>query len=264
MTKPNIVRCIDLETTGQAPPAGVVEIAFCDVVREAKRWRVDGGWPRLVNPGHPIPPEASAIHHIVDEDVAGAMPWADAGAAAMLYQEGQVLAFAAHVARFERQWLTAELLGGRELICTYKAALHIWPDAPAHNLQTLRHWRQPIGLNRALADQAHRAYPDAYTTAHLLRDMLHTHVEDQPVTVERLIEWSSQPALLRTCQLGQYRGKPWSEVDSGYLEWILRPDKEFDEDIIHTARSELERRAAERMKRLGPGLLAALPAREGP
>lgn len=69
------IRVIDLETTGIHPPAQICELGYCDVVPYRNsaageiEWRIQDGHQTLVNPGVPIPPETSAIHHIVDEDV---------------------------------------------------------------------------------------------------------------------------------------------------------------------------------------------------
>ena len=80
MAPPQIIRVIDLETTGPAPPGhGVCEIGWQDVaLAESGRWEVWGeGGSILVNPGRPIPPVTQAIHHIRDEDVADAPGWHD-------------------------------------------------------------------------------------------------------------------------------------------------------------------------------------------
>ncbi|MFN3434680.1 MAG: 3'-5' exonuclease, partial [Sphingomonas sp.] len=57
--QPQIIRVIDLETTGSAPPAhGVCEIGWQDVaLKPDGRWELEGeGGAILVNPGRPIPP----------------------------------------------------------------------------------------------------------------------------------------------------------------------------------------------------------------
>ena len=77
---PSIIRVIDLETTGQAPPAhGVCEIGWQDVALQRDgRWEIHGeGGSRMVNPGRQIPPLTMAVHHIRDEDVADAPWWHD-------------------------------------------------------------------------------------------------------------------------------------------------------------------------------------------
>lgn len=238
------IQVIDLETTGLAPPeAGVCEIAYCYVVEnDDGSWWVTDTIGYLVDPQRPIPPEVSAIHHIVDEDVAGAEPWGMHRLilSAALFGDARVVAWAAHNAKFERQWITDDLTGRRPVICTYKAALRLWPEAPSHSNQALRYWRKPKDLIRDQAALAHRAGPDAYVTAHLLREML-----GAGATVEQLIEWSSQPALIVRVGFGKYRGRLWSEMDSGFLRWLLDPSREFDEDVRYTAQFYLDKQERE-------------------
>lgn len=237
------IRVFDLETTGFTPEtAGVCEVARVDVeangadlVCQPIDWEVVHNiWSLFVHPGHPIPPETSAIHHIVDEDVAAARPWAEE--APRLFYNGPV-ALAAHNAKFERQWITDDLSGGLPWVCTYKCALRLWPDAPGHSNQTLRYWLKPEGLSREMSRFAHRAGPDAYVTAFLLREQLRL------ANLEQLVAWSSEPALQVRCRIGKQRGMLWREVDDGFLRWVA--DRDFDEDVIFTVRTEMARREAE-------------------
>lgn len=237
------IRIIDLETTGFAPPDHApCEVGFADLVSTRTDlagapagWIVDDYVASLCHPGRLIPPESSAIHHIVDADVTRAIPWLD-----VLWQylppgvSGADL-FAAHNAAFERQWVTDELTGGKPWICTYKCALRLWPEAPAHSNQALRYW---LGLDvlRHIADNAHRAGPDAMVTAHMLRRMLET----PGVTFDQLVAWTAEPALLVKCHIGSWRGTRWADIDdASFLRWILARD--FSEDVLHTARHHLER-----------------------
>lgn len=247
MTNVTRVRVVDLETTGFAPPAAVVEIGGCDVVAKARdlvgaptHWTVEWPWSALVNPGISIPPETSAVHHLIDDDVRVFPPWSETGPifARTLDADG-IGALAAHSAKMERQWID-DLAGGRPWICTYKCALRVWPEAPSHSNQALRYWRRPVGLDRAKAMPAHRAGPDAYVTAFLLRDLL------EAARVEDLIQWSSEPALQVRCHIGKWRGTPWREVDDSFLEWVIARD--FDEDVLFTVRNEIERRDNERQE----------------
>lgn len=240
------IRVIDLETTGFKPPeAAPCEIGFCDVLsrkddlaQKPTSWNVVGGFGTLCHPGMPIPAETSAIHHLIDKDVADKLPWTT------VFEElfansfdncGHLIAYAAHHAKFEKQWVTEQFTGQIPWICTYKCALRLWPDAPSHSNQALRYWINPPGLNRDIANVAHRAYPDAYVTAFLLCDML------EFATIEQLIAWSAEPALLPRVTFGAQRGKAWKDVEDGFLKWVLARD--FDENVIHTAQTELKRRA---------------------
>ncbi|HEY1310070.1 MAG TPA: exonuclease domain-containing protein, partial [Pseudolabrys sp.] len=171
------IRVFDLECTGfDAPEHSPCEIAFCDLVSLRRDlagaptdWRVQGGVGYLCNPLRPIPQETSAIHHIIDADVEDMMLWPEVlECLTGEHNIGRGVIYAAHNAKFERQWITDDLTGAAPWICTYKCALRLWPEAPSHSNQALRYWRLPQGLDRAVANVAHRAYPDAYVSAFLL------------------------------------------------------------------------------------------------
>jgi exodeoxyribonuclease X len=119
------VRVIDLETAGNGPQ-DICEIGWQDVSRGADgRWRLDPErGAHFVNPGRPISPGTMAIHHIRDEDVAGAPFWKDF-AACVLRPQGGVVALAAHRAAFEQRYCSARLSGGADWICTWKCALRL-------------------------------------------------------------------------------------------------------------------------------------------
>jgi DNA polymerase III epsilon subunit-like protein len=66
------IRIIDLETTGLDPTAHVVEVGSVDLLPDGSIGKYQ---EHLIKPPVPIPPEARAVHHISDEDVAQAKPW---------------------------------------------------------------------------------------------------------------------------------------------------------------------------------------------
>jgi exodeoxyribonuclease X len=228
------VRVIDLETAGTGG-ADVCEIGWQDVVRgDDGRWTVDdaGRGARFVNPGRPISPATMAIHHILDAQVAGAPFWKDA-APPVLRPERGVLALAAHRATFEQRYCTAPLCGGTEWICTWKCALRLWPHLESFSNQMLRYQRMPEGLDHATGLPAHRAMPDAYVTAHHLRDMLNE------ASLEQLLAWSREPGLLPRVPRGPHRGAPWPALALPELQALAQ---ERDLDIRFSAQTELRRR----------------------
>lgn len=230
------IRVIDLETTGSRPPAhDVCEIGWQDVVEQD-----DGHWTigeergaLFVNPGRSIPPVTMAVHHIIDDDVAGAPFWRDV-APGVLKPAGGAIALAAHRASFEQRFCVPNLSGGARWICTWKCALRVWPDSPGFSNQVLRYWRMPEGLDRATGLPVHRALPDAYVTAHHLRDMLNL------AGIDQLIAWSDEPGLLPRVPSGPERGRYWSELDEAALG---RFAADRDEDVRFSAETELRVRA---------------------
>ena len=231
------LRVVDLETTGDSfSNGGVVEVGWQDLTPDADgAWTLRGGpGSKLVNPDCPISAVTSAIHHIVDEDVVGAPAW-DAAAPDVLQGEG-VRALAAHRAAFEQRWCPPRLTGHARWICTWKCALRLWPAAPTHSNQGLRYWRRPAGLDRAAGLPAHRAGPDAYVTAHHLRDMLAL------ASVEQMLAWSEQPALLVRVPHGSLRGRRWEALDDDQLDQVLGGQYGHNQDMLFTARAERARR----------------------
>ncbi|CAN7438904.1 exonuclease domain-containing protein [Phenylobacterium sp. LjRoot164] len=227
------VRVIDLETSGTSAHE-VCEIGWQDVVQDAAgRWALnDERGAKFVNPGRPISTATMAIHHIIDADVAGAPFWKDAAPDA-LRPAGGVLALAAHRAAFEQRYCTPALSGGARWICTWKCALRLWPDLPSFSNQALRYERMPAGLDRETGLPAHRAMPDAYVTAHHLRDMLNL------ASVEQLLAWSDEPGLLPRVPTGSERGKPWTSVSAEALQTFAR---DRDPNLRFTAETELRHR----------------------
>src|ERR1700693_4476284 len=62
-----IIRCLDSETTGlDATKDAIVEIASVDLRRDGS---IVSTAETLVQPGIPVSPAASAIHHLIDADL---------------------------------------------------------------------------------------------------------------------------------------------------------------------------------------------------
>lgn len=245
------VRVIDLETAGTGP-ADVCEIGWQDLVQGADGlWRLEDERGALfVNPGRPISPATMAIHHIRDEEVQGAPYW-KAIAPAVLRPEGGVLALAAHRAAFEQRYCTPALSGGAAWICTWKCALRLWPDLQSHSNQMLRYQRMPHGLDHATGLPAHRAMPDAYVTAHHLRDQLNA------ASLEQLLAWSAEPGLLPRVPRGPHRGLSWAAAP---LEAVRELANERDPDVRFSARTELARRGEAAAEKAPPAAKPAHPS----
>ena len=224
------IRVIDIESTGIDPKDHrIIEIAAFDLLDSGDIVSVGS---HLVNPGRNIPPEASAVHHLIAADLATAPQigavWAN------YFGAGQPTVLAAHNAEFESGYVPAPQ--GGNWICTYKAALRAWPDAPGHGNQCLRYWRGLDGMDgfdRSYASLAHRAGPDAYVTAWLLRELL------KVASLQDLIAWSAEPKVYPRITFGKHRGKKWSEVEHDYLRWIVEKS-DLDADTKFNARRWLK------------------------
>lgn len=222
---------IDTETTGLDPAVDrVVEIAAVEMSLADGAWSIGAGAVSFVNPRRPIPPEASAVHHILDADVAAAPDMLEAIDKVLpVTWRDSVDLVAAHNARFDLSFLP--MLKEKRWIDTYRCALHVWPDAPRHNNCTLFYW---LGCPRPAEVRAHSALFDAHVTAHLLSRLL------ENLTVDDLLKLSTKLVVLKTCRFGKHSGALWMDVPLDYLQWASRQD--FDPDVAFTVKHEIQRR----------------------
>jgi len=228
------IRVIDLETTGVDPAQDrIVEIAALDIVKMNGRHEPANVRQHLINPGIPIPAQASAVHHITDGHVATAQTF---DRVFSLYTEhnDDRLILVAHNAGFEREFLT-QPLEEREVIvdwvCTYKVALRVWPDLPSHSNQFLRYhlgFIDPFGIPSGRI-HAHRALGDCYVTGCIFLALL------QRASFADMLTWSAEPALYTSFRFGKHKGVRFDAVPRDYLEWIVNKS-DMDDDVKFSAR----------------------------
>ncbi|MFQ5536123.1 MAG: exonuclease domain-containing protein [Gemmatimonadota bacterium] len=246
----------DLETTGlNLQKDRIVELALIkvtpqgDVLERVRRF----------NPGIPIPPEASAVHGLTDEDVAHEAPFcARARALAQLLEGCDLAGF--NVRRFDVPMLVNEFrrcgvdfsLEGRRII----------------DMQNIFHREEPRDLSAAARfylgrehEEAHTALGDIRTSAavlgaqlqkypHLPRDLdgLHDYCEEYAPTRTEVDRWFSIENGERVFRRGKHQGRTLSEVartEPDYLRWMLKaPD--MDPDVQAIVRDALEPPASTR------------------
>ncbi len=223
------LRVVDFETTG-AQGSEVIEAGFVDVELAEGKWRVAPPVTKLFRPEGSVMVQARAVHHISDAELAPAEASSVAAIEQLLSQGTRAHAFVAHHAEFEKSFLPS--LQSASWICTAKSARRAWPRAPGYSNQVLHYWLD-LKLDPALALPAHRAGPDAYVTAHILQQLLLT------LTANTLIDWTTQPSMV---SFGKHKGQPWSEVPSGYLQWITSENDMADR---HRQRAENELKCRE-------------------
>jgi exodeoxyribonuclease X len=226
------IRIIDIETTGTDPAKdSIVEIASVDLLRDGT---ITNRMSTLVRPAIPVPPESSAVHHLIDADLADAPRLED-----VLDQFRGADAYVAHNADFERSFLE-DVLGDALWACTYKCALRIWPELLSHSNQALRYrvgLINPFGIDRHTLSP-HRALSDAVVTAALFGEII------KHATWPEIVRWSSEPALLSVLRFGKHRGERFDAVPIEYLRWIVEGPNELSYDVKWSAGYWLDRRIA--------------------
>lgn len=242
----------DIETLGMAPPAAIIELGWssvsCDLsaIAEDRDLVCEHGEMRgeqlFGMQGQIMSPDNRAVHHIDPFTLQGRRDYDPSFLDALVGPGGRDIdAMVAHNAEFEESFLGSDI----PWLCTYKIALRLWPDAPSHGNQCLKYL---LGIEDG--DEyhpPHRALPDALVTAQILERILceasrRMAGSTGEAVLERLLEISREPRLLPRCPIGQeWKGRPWREVDSGFLSWMLRQPT-MEADLKWNAERELTRR----------------------
>jgi DNA polymerase-3 subunit epsilon len=217
---------LDVETTGVDPYNDrIVEIAMVRFTPGAARHTLE----MRFNPERPIPPAATAIHGIRDEDVANCATFAFAAERIAGYIH-QVDLAGFGIAHFDLPFLVAEF---------ERAGWNFtMADRKIIDALTLFHRLEPRDLAAAVRRYcgcehtgAHTARQDAKAAALVLDAMLNQH-RDVPRTVEalhnNLIEvdvegWFRLEGKVVVFARGKHRDVPLEDVarnDASYLEWL--------------------------------------------
>lgn len=243
LTRPLVF--FDLETTGpDASTARIVQIAC------VKR-RPDGTtseWERLINPGCPIPPEATAVHGITDAMVASA-PTFEAIAPTLLTSLAGCDLGGFNVRRYDIPLLQAEFARvGMDFAMTGRAIV----DAMA-----LFHFKEKRDLSAAVRfycgreiEGAHNAMADVKATIGVFNEQLarysdlpsdvaglHDVCAGDAVDLEGKFAWKDGEATL-TFGKNKGRSLKWLAAnDASFLRWTLGAD--FGVEVKHIIKAAL-------------------------
>lgn len=224
----------DLEATGINPSDDrIVEISIIKVFPDG----TDTEYTRRVNPGIPIPPESTAVHHITDTDVADAPHFADlADEIAGIFAGCDIAGF--NSSRFDIPMLDQEFQRLRRHLDLSQARFI--------DVQTIFHKKEQRTLvaayrfycNKEL-DGAHSANADTRATYEVLKAQLDRY-PDLSNDVSSLSAFSTQQnnidyagRLVRNAEgravinFGKHKGRLATDIleqEPGYLGWILRGD----------------------------------------
>ena len=234
---------IDLETTGLDPSCDrIVEIGAVRV-RDGQRERFQS----LVNPGCPIPPQASAVHHITDDDVQSAPPIEQVIPALREFvgRSTVVAHHALHDAAFIAA-ATGSHVDPTGWLCTYRLAKHVHPLAPAHSNWALRYWLKVTPEPSAFS--AHRALADALATVEVGLRLMQRCSERGMTGMADVIALANQPLPIRAMPFGAHAGTPIRELPLHFLQWALGVNRRKPglPDIDPDLRFALERELATR------------------
>jgi DNA polymerase-3 subunit epsilon len=200
----------DTETTGIKPERDrIIEIAAYDPL-------LDRRFEKLVNPGIPIPTEATAVHHITDEMVASAPSWAEIGKEFIEFCEGDVVLIAHNNDQFDYHFLRLEFerhsisMPAWKFLDTLKWARRYRPDLPRHTLQFLR---EIYGI---AANNAHRALDDVIVLYQLFSLMI------DDLSIDEVYAMLNRQRAILHMPFGKHQGQPLSQIPKTYVQWLAK------------------------------------------
>jgi DNA polymerase-3 subunit epsilon len=198
----------DTETTGVSPAKDrIIEIAAYDPVQ-------DRTFESLINPGCPIPPEATAIHKITDEMVADAPSFEEVAKQFTAFCTDDMVLIAHNNDSFDKPFIQNEFQRNNvpfpswPFIDSLKFSRKYRPDLPRHSLQHLREYH---GIE---ANNAHRALDDVI----VLHKVFSLMIDD--LNMDTIIALMAQKQTLRHMPFGKHRGTPLKDMPPGYVRWL--------------------------------------------
>ena len=251
MERPLVV--FDLETTGtKVQTDRIVEISLLKLLPDGTNQIKT----RRLNPGIPIPAEATAIHGITDADVANESSFRQIARSLVAYLDGCDLC-GYNVWNFDLRMLVNE----------FKRADVPFSVEGRHILDPCRlyHKREPRDLTAALKfycrmehEGAHGAEADVLA-ALLVLDSQVERYEDLPRTIPELHDAMEYPDIVDpdgkfvrrgdgviVFNFSEHSGKAVDDVartEPSFLEWMIK--KDFSDEAKGVAREALERKRAQ-------------------
>jgi len=206
---------LDTETTTNKAtperPLEVIELAWMPVY-------VDDGaaFARRYKPTMQATFGATAVHHILPEDLIGCPPSATAPADVppAAYWIGHNIDF---------DWKALGSPSNVKRICTLALSRSLWPECDAHNLSAMMYFTQGCNAQtRARLRSAHAALDDC----HFVRSLLGT-ISTITAThkLDALWEMSEEARIPKIWTFGKFKDQPIEAADRGYAAWCNRqPD----------------------------------------
>ncbi len=230
----------DTETTGNTEKDFLIQLAY-----KAD----DETFSNLYKSEIKIPPEASAVHHITNKMLADKVSFKSSPDYKKIKElfENENSVVIAHNATFDLTMLKKEDINPTNFICTLRVARHLDQEEKIekYNLQYLRYL-----LEIEVEGVAHDALGDVMVLEKLFERLKNKMLEleglDEEKAINKMIEISSHPSLLKSFKFGKYNGQKIKDViktDRGYLEWLLSQKLNgdtIDEDWIYTLKHFLE------------------------
>ncbi|MBU1989291.1 3'-5' exonuclease [bacterium] len=233
---------LDTETTGAGETDKVIQLGY--IVLGAKEIEVHN---ELCSTDIPIGYGAMEVHGIVPSMIEGKPLCRETSAYKRLLELNTADNYMIiHNAPFDLGMLEKEGFNTKmKVIDTLRVAKHIFADEEAHRLQYFRYKLELYKEEQKEADalgivvKAHDAIGDVLILKLFLSKLKDEVLKQFPHAnpVEKMVDLTNTPILIKTFRFGKYKGKSLEEVaasDAGYLRWMLSNMENLDEDMRYS------------------------------
>lgn len=223
--------CLDCETTGLDPMHDrIVEVAVIKFTAN----EILEEFESLINPECEISEVSMSIHHITPQMVAD-KPKIERVLPDLLSLIGDHI-IVGHGIQFDIQLLINAAqrfqipckIHQNQFLDTLRMA-RLYGESPINSLEHLRkHFNiEPEG--------AHRAMSDVLVNMEVFKKLSKYYK-----STGELFKSLSKPIMFKLMPLGKHKGRPLKDIPLQYLLWAAR--QEFDQDLLFSLRSEINRR----------------------
>ncbi len=223
--------CLDCETTGlDLEKDSIIEVAAVTF----NRHQIFKSYESLVNPLCPIPEESRKIHNISDTMVAD-KPTIDQVLPELLELVSNHI-IVGHGIKFDIDLVVRAAaksnipsrLQHNHSIDTLRLA-RLYGESPQNSLEQLcKHFNISYS-------GAHRAMTDVKMNVEVFK-----YLTQKFKTTDQVFKVLSKPIKLREMPFGKHKGRSFKDIPLNYLRWAA--DKDFDQDLLFSIRSELNKR----------------------
>ena len=223
--------CLDCEMTGLDPKDDrIIEVA-------ALRFTLEGAieeYETLVNPERSIPESSMQFHHITEEMVADKPKMVQILPRLIDFIGKDIVV--GHGVGFDLELIALaadrsgipHCLRSLKFLDTLRMA-RLYGESPINSLEQLR---QHFNIQ---FEGAHRAMSDVIVNKEVFKFLAMRFK-----TTEQIFEALSKPIKMKIMPLGKHKGRALKELPLDYLLWAAK--KEFDQDLLYSIRSEINRR----------------------
>lgn len=233
---------LDTETTGTGDRDRVIQLGF--MVLGAKEIEVQN---EFFSTDVPINFAAMEVHGITPDMLEGKSTCKESESFKRLQElntnENYIIIHNApfDIAMLEKEGFKTQM----KVIDTLRVAKHLLPDEEAHRLQYFRYKMGLYNDEQKEADElkivvkAHDAIGDVLVLKLFLSKLKELVLAQFPTEnpVEKMVDLTATPILIKSFNFGKYKGKTLQEVaasDAAYLRWMLSGMENLDEDMKYS------------------------------